>query len=134
MNDGNLVKLIEVRTSKGEPLCSFQIKEVMIKSKEKKTDIFQEEDPGKGNGNEKKKNANKGGNPTNGDDLMTYAQKRYLFRLLADQNIEGDEANENLKERFKVDSLKDVTKVEASQVIERLLEEQKGGDGHGSSK
>lgn len=117
MNDGNLVKQIEVRTNKGELLCTLKIKEVSIDS----ANETERENPGN----------NKSEGST--DDMMTFAQKRYIFRLLADQGIEGNEAYENLKERFKVVSLKDVTKVEASQVIEKLLEEQKGGDGHGSS-
>lgn len=61
------------------------------------------------------------------DDLMTDAQKRYLFRILAGNGLEADEAHEKLKELFQVDSLKDVTKVETSNAIEKLLEESKGG-------
>jgi hypothetical protein len=59
---------------------------------------------------------------------MTDAQKRYLFRLLADQGIEGDKAHERLKELFQADSLKEVTKLEASKMIERLIEEAKGAE------
>ena len=61
------------------------------------------------------------------DHSMTAAQKRYLFRILAESGIEGDEAHEYLKDLFQVDSLKDVSKLEASKMIERLLEESKGG-------
>ena len=58
-----------------------------------------------------------------GDDLMTDAQKRYLFRILAEQGFEGDKAHEHLKELFGgVESLKDVSKQEASRVIESLLD------------
>lgn len=57
------------------------------------------------------------------DATMSDAQKRYLFRLLAEREIEGDRAHEYLKESFGVDSLQDVTKGEASALIERLLEE-----------
>jgi len=59
---------------------------------------------------------------------MTDAQKRYLFRLLADQGIEGDKAHERLTELFQVDSLKEVSKLEASKMIERLIEEAKGAE------
>jgi hypothetical protein len=59
---------------------------------------------------------------------MTDAQKRYLFRLLADQGIEGDKAHQQLKSLFQVDSLKEVTKLEASKMIERLIEEAKGAE------
>lgn len=63
----------------------------------------------------------------NGDVPMTDAQKRYLFRILADQGIEGTKASERLKQLFQVTALKEITKLEASQMIERLLEEVKGG-------
>ena len=52
---------------------------------------------------------------------MTSSQKRYLFRLLADQGIEGDAAHEYLKGAFSVASLKEVTKSQASRKIEELL-------------
>ena len=121
MKGKNSVKLIEVRTIKGEPLCSLKIMEIGAES------------INEGAGKEPVNNTNKGGNPGS-NDMMSFAQKRYLFRLLAEQGIEGDTASENLKERFNVASLQEVTKAEASHVIERLLEELKGGDGHGSSK
>jgi len=60
------------------------------------------------------------------DDPMTDAQKRYLFRILAGRGKEGDAAYEKLKELFQAESLKEVTKAEASRMIERLLEERKG--------
>ena len=58
---------------------------------------------------------------------MTEAQRRYLFRLLAMQGLEGDEAQENLKEAFEVKDLKEVTKTQASAVIDKLLVETGGG-------
>ncbi len=62
--------------------------------------------------------------------MMTPAQKRYLFRILAERGMEGDKAYERLKELFQVDSLKEVTKLEASKGIEYLLGQGKGaGDG-----
>lgn len=64
----------------------------------------------------------------NGEVPMTEAQKRYLFRILADQGIEGEKAFERLTGLFQVTSLKDVTKAEASRMIERLLDEAKGRD------
>ena len=63
----------------------------------------------------------------NGDAPMTDSQKRLLFRLLADQGVEGDRAHEQLKEQFQVNSLKEVTKAEASRGIEKLIEDAKGG-------
>jgi hypothetical protein len=59
---------------------------------------------------------------------MTAPQKRYLFRILADRGIEGDEALQHLKDLFQVDSLREITKLQASKMIERLLEEAKGGE------
>jgi uncharacterized protein (DUF2267 family) len=58
---------------------------------------------------------------------MTDAQKRFLFRILAEKGIETDKAHQHLRELFQVDSLKEVSKLEASRMIERLLEEAKGG-------
>ncbi|MBI5021121.1 MAG: hypothetical protein HZB59_06780 [Ignavibacteriales bacterium] len=65
--------------------------------------------------------------PENGEALMTDSQKRLLFRLLADQGVEGDKAHEHLKNKFQVNSLKEVTKLEASREIEKLLGDAKGG-------
>ena len=63
---------------------------------------------------------------------MTDPQKRFLFRILADQGMEGDKAHEYLRKLFQVEILKDVTKFEASRMIEQLLAEAKGGDENGS--
>lgn len=82
---------------------------------------------GNGNGNG---NGNNGSAGTDGD-LMTYPQKRFLFRILAQQGVEGDKANEHLVKLFQADSLKDVSKVEASRMIEFLLSETKGGETNG---
>ena len=71
--------------------------------------------------------------PTNGQG-MTDAQQRYLFRLLADQEIEGDEAYEKLKVLFQVDSLEEVTKMEASRMIEQFLEDAKKESKHPQGK
>lgn len=57
---------------------------------------------------------------TNGEP-MTYPQKRYLFRLLAERGIEGDAAYEHLKKEFGVNSLQQITKYEASQAIDQML-------------
>jgi len=65
--------------------------------------------------------------PANGEALMTDSQKRLLFRLMADQGMEGDIAYTRLKKEFQVNSLKEVTKLEASRAIEKFLEDAKGG-------
>ena len=115
----NKVKCIELRTNEGKVILSLYLYEKEIPSEDnleasvnEKTDV--------------KKEKSQKGNPKEDDSLMTDAQKRYLFRILAGNGLEADEAHEKLKELFQVDSLKDVTKVEASNVIEKLLEESKG--------
>lgn len=69
--------------------------------------------------------------PKNGGAPMTYPQKRFLFRILAGQGVDGDKANEHLINLFQADSLREVTKLEASRMIERLLKETKGGEAGG---
>lgn len=66
------------------------------------------------------------GTPSKENPPMTDAQKRYLFRIMAEKGFENDQGYTKLKELFQVDSLKEVTKLEASRMIERLLEEAKG--------
>jgi hypothetical protein len=76
---------------------------------------------------EAKREKPKSSSPQDKEPMMTDAQKRYLFRILAERGIEGDKAYERLKELFQVDSLKEITKLEASKAIEYLLSEGKGG-------
>jgi hypothetical protein len=64
--------------------------------------------------------------PSSENPPMTDAQKRYLFRIMAEKGYENDQGYAKLKELFQVDSLKEVTKLEASRMIERLLDEAKG--------
>ena len=52
---------------------------------------------------------------------MTEAQRRYLFRILAGRGLETEAAHEYLKTTFGVPTLKDVTKADASAVIDELL-------------
>lgn len=67
-----------------------------------------------------------------GGATMTGPQKRLLFRLLATKGIEGDKTEAHLKKLFNVKELEEVSKFDASHLIERLIEEQ-GGNGDGSS-
>lgn len=69
--------------------------------------------------------------PANGEP-MSNAQQRFLFRLYALRGVEGEKAEAQLKRELKVGSLKDITKGEASKIIDRMITE-KGGNGHGSS-
>ena len=57
-------------------------------------------------------------------DLMSEAQRRYLFRLLAGQGLNSEAAHEHLLDAFKVDSLSKVTKAAATRLIDSIL-----GDG-----
>lgn len=57
-------------------------------------------------------------------EAMSEAQRRYLLRLLAQQGIKGEPAYEKLKEMFQVDSLKKVSKFQASEMIQKMLKPQ----------
>ncbi len=59
------------------------------------------------------------------DPRMTEPQKRYLFRLLAQQGIEATAVEGHLKEVFQVATLREVSKTAASQLIEGLITTQK---------
>jgi hypothetical protein len=110
-------KILEIRSARGELLAIVQVKE--IKAEEAKPQGTKKE-------NEKTEEPNN----KDSESLMTDPQKRYLFRLLAEQGIENDAAYEHLKKRFKVKTLKEVSRAAASQEIERILAEQKGGEAY----
>ena len=110
-------RIIEIRDLGGRLILSFSVVERPLQEKPKEP---------KNNNHPSKGSEGSGDN----DALMTDAQKRYLFRILADQGKEGEEAHDYLKNKiFQVKSLKEVTKLEASQAIQRLLAEQEGGAG-----
>jgi hypothetical protein len=110
-------KVIELRDLSGGLILSLMVVERPLQEKPKETK----------NNNQPPKGEEKSGNH---DAYMTDAQKRYLFRILTDQGKEGEEAHDYLKSKiFQVKSLKEVTKFEASQAIERLLAGAKGGAG-----
>ena len=71
--------------------------------------------------------------PAQGDEpRMTDPQKRYLFRLLAQQGVEGKKAEAHLREHFGVQNLRDVTKAGASELIEQMIADQKEATGGAS--
>ena len=109
-------KLVELRDRNGGLIFSFFIVEKWLHEIINEVKGKKEEPTGREN--EK---------PQNSEAFMTDAQKRYLFRILADLGKEGEAAHEYLKDHFQVNSLKEVTKLEASQAIERLLSESRGG-------
>lgn len=127
--DGESNKVLEFRTDSGELLLKLK---VIVKNdapsesqKEERTPTKESGGNGGGNGG-KKENGSGAFYPP-----MTDAQKRYLFRLLAANGIEKDAAYAELKKCFGVDSLQNVTKLEASREIEKRLAAQKGGGANG---
>lgn len=54
-------------------------------------------------------------------ELMSEAQRRYLFRILAEHGVSGDEAHDFLVQTFGIESLKEATKSDASALINELL-------------
>jgi hypothetical protein len=60
-----------------------------------------------------------------GGERMTDPQKRYLFRLLAAQNVTGKQAEEHLKQYFKVTKLTEIPKSKASEYINQLVGDRK---------
>ena len=115
----NKVKCVELRTIDGKAILVLYLyeKEIILEDSPKTNT----EKP------EAKKESPAASAPDEKEPIMTQAQKRYLFRILAEQGIEGDEAYQYLKDFFQVDSLKEVTKLEASKAIEQLIGEGKGG-------
>jgi len=75
---------------------------------------------------------NQGGKGDGEGDPMTSAQRRLLFRLMATQGIEGEKAHEELKRLFRVESLNEVLKFDASRMIDHL-QKGKGGNSRGPS-
>ncbi len=115
----NQGKIIEIRDRSGGLILSFVVVEKPLQERPKEVKDDNNNHPPKGNGN-----------PLGDEAFMTDAQKRYLFRILAEQGKEKEEAHAYLKDKiFQVKSLKEVTKLEASQAIKRLLAEQEGGVG-----
>ena len=102
------VRCIEVKTPDGKPIIGLHL-------------IYQSNASGAQNSSATNQSGQSNSQSSN-DSSMTDAQKRYLFRILAERGIEEDQAHQHLKDMFGVDSLKDVGKHEASKAIEQLLE------------
>jgi len=115
----NKTKRFELRTPDGKVILVLHLSEEVALEDNKKASPQEKQESGKAKP--------QAPSPQNENPPMTDAQKRYLFRLMADKGIEGDKAHQRLRELFQVDSLKKVSKLEASKMIERLLEEGKGG-------
>jgi len=87
------------------------------------SDTEEETKPARGQGGPFPRKGERKPSSRNGDS-MTEAQRRYLFRLLADQGLTDEAAHDTIVDRLRVESLKDATKSGASALIEELLEEQ----------
>ena len=72
---------------------------------------------------------------SNGNEPMSEAQRRYLFRILAGQGYQREAAEERLKDLFEVAALTEITKVAATKMIDELLAAAPGNGtgGHGSA-
>jgi hypothetical protein len=112
-------QVLEIRNGRGEVLFTVYARIGKEETKERKEAEEKKEDAA---AEEKRKKS------PNNEEQMSGAQKRYLFRILADQGIEGEKAHEHLKKVFAVETLKEVTKAEASREIDRMLRESKGGE------
>lgn len=60
-----------------------------------------------------------------GESKMTEPQKRFIFRLLAAQKVEGRQAEGHLKEYFRVSALGEISKSAASEYINQLTKDRK---------
>jgi hypothetical protein len=115
---GQTVKTLELRTAEGKLIVSLHLVEKEVEPEGKPN--------AGGNRRSEQKSEKNSGNGSQNGEPMTEAQRRYLFRILAEQGIEGETAFEKLKSIFDVNALKQVTKRDASRVIEQLLEDQGG--------
>jgi len=72
---------------------------------------------------------------SNGNEPMSEAQRRYLFRILAGQGYQREAAEERLKDLFEVAALTEITKVSATKMIDELLAAAPGNGtgGHGAA-
>jgi hypothetical protein len=120
---GEKARRVELRTGQGEVILSLILFEEEITQED---NLKNEPALGQG-GNENKEPS------ASNDSAMTEAQKRYLFRILAEHGIQGEMAHQELKNAFRVNALTEVGKFEASKLIERLLVNGKGGLKNGSS-
>lgn len=79
--------------------------------------------PGRNGDNGKKADHSGNGSKSgNGVSLMTDAQRRFLFKLMAEQGIDEEQAHQVLREEFNVTNLKEATKSQASKLINQLVQ------------
>jgi hypothetical protein len=83
--------------------------------------------PPRGNGQDR---PSQGGNGS--QEPMSEAQRRYLFRLLAGKGYQGKTAEDYLYAEFEVRALSQVTRAQASNLIDQLLQSSPQGEGGGA--
>ena len=100
---GRTVKTLEPRTAEGKLIVSLQLVEKEVEPEGK-------QNAGGNRRPEPKSKKSSGLSGSQNGEPMSEAQRRYLFRILADLGIEGDAAFEKLISLFDVSALKQVTK------------------------
>ena len=96
--------MLTIRQPNGSPICSLII------------DCEPHDSTNHRGDNSRSKSA-----PADTDGRMTEPQRRFLFRLLAEQGMDDKKAEEHLKDYFKVEYLRDIPRAGASQLIEQTL-------------
>ena len=109
------VKCVDLRTVDGKVILVLYLYEKEIAMEDNQDAPVEK--------SEAREEKSKNGNGQDKAPMMTDAQKRFLFRILSDRGLEGDKAYQYLKDHFQVDTLKEITKMEASKAIEHLLGE-----------
>jgi len=118
------MKRIDVKTPDGKPILSLHFVEQGSGGNNKGNASGNQRaygNNGRRQNNNGNGNANGNGNNQQDNDSMSDAQKRYLFRILAEQGLEGDAALAELKERLGVENLSDASKRDASSLIDELV-------------
>jgi hypothetical protein len=113
---------LTITTPEGQPLCT------VLLSRERMELATPASAPVPGAAASTRRNGQESSDP---EPRMTEPQKRYLFRLLAQQGIDGKAADGHLQQVFQVATLRAVSKTAASQLIEQLIaNQQEGHHGH----
>ena len=69
---------------------------------------------------------------SNGNEPMSEAQRRYLFRIMSGQGFQKEAAENRLKDLFEVSDLAEITKVAATKMIDELLNAAPGNGNAGN--
>ena len=69
---------------------------------------------------------------SNGNEPMSEAQRRYLFRIMSGQGYQKEAAENRLKDIFEVSDLAEITKVAATKMIDELLNAAPGNGNGGN--